>query len=243
MLRLRPALRANVNRLTCAYPILGPNAFPVLETLEEAWIARPALRPNRLAVFLSALSLPSGEGNGPLLMIDVVFVPIHEGGHLLFRFFGQFISVAGGTFLQLFVPFTLATYFAFQRQPQGTAFCTFFCFEQLLPISRYMADARAQELPLLTVGDPEFVIHDWNYLIHRIRRARSRHANRRIRSRHRLARNVRHSSLVRLDQLDHAARTQARRQSMADLKVKFCGSNRPIHSGWPPVRHQTPQAR
>jgi hypothetical protein len=27
-----------------------------------------------------------------------------------------------------------------------------------------MADARAQDLPLLTVGDSEYVIHDWNYL-------------------------------------------------------------------------------
>jgi hypothetical protein len=27
-----------------------------------------------------------------------------------------------------------------------------------------MADARAQELPLLTVGDSEDVIHDWFYL-------------------------------------------------------------------------------
>jgi hypothetical protein len=27
-----------------------------------------------------------------------------------------------------------------------------------------MADARAQQLPLLTVGDSEDVIHDWNYL-------------------------------------------------------------------------------
>jgi hypothetical protein len=25
-----------------------------------------------------------------------------------------------------------------------------------------MADARAQALPLVTLGDPEFVIHDWN---------------------------------------------------------------------------------
>jgi hypothetical protein len=27
-----------------------------------------------------------------------------------------------------------------------------------------MADARAQELPLLTIGDAEYVIHDWNYI-------------------------------------------------------------------------------
>ena len=44
------------------------------------------------------------------------------------------------------------------------AFCFFFMFEQFLPIATYMADARAQELPLLTVGDADYVIHDWNYL-------------------------------------------------------------------------------
>ena len=138
--------------------------LPVLETLEDPWTATPRYALIAWLIFYLLFLYQAARGNGPLLMIDVVFVPIHEGGHLLFRFFGQFISVAGGTFLQLFVPFTLATYFAFQRQPQGTALCTFFCFEQLLPISRYMADARAQDLPLLTVGDPEFVIHDWNYL-------------------------------------------------------------------------------
>ena len=75
---------------------------------------------------------------------DLVFIPIHEGGHLLFRFFGEWIMVAGGTFLQLFVPFALAVYFAFRRQVPGTAFCAFFFFEQFLPIAIYMADARAR---------------------------------------------------------------------------------------------------
>lgn len=105
-----------------------------------------------------------GRGSGILLLMDGVFVPIHEGGHLLFRSAGEFISVAGGTFLQLFVPFALAVYFFFRRQAQGVAFCLFFFFEQLLPIATYMADARAQDLPLLTVGDAEYVLHDWNYL-------------------------------------------------------------------------------
>jgi hypothetical protein len=31
-----------------------------------------------------------------------------------------------------------------------------------------MADARAQELPLLTVGDAEYVIHDWDYLFSKL---------------------------------------------------------------------------
>lgn len=138
--------------------------FPALESFEEDW--RPVARWS-LAVWLIFYLLflfDAYRHSGPLLMFDVVFVPIHEGGHLLFRFFGQWISVAGGTFLQLFAPFALAVYFAFKRHVTGTAFCAFFFFEQLLPIATYMADARAQQLPLLTVGDGSYVIHDWNYL-------------------------------------------------------------------------------
>ncbi|MFZ0981215.1 MAG: hypothetical protein WAN23_17570, partial [Candidatus Acidiferrales bacterium] len=66
--------------------------------------------------------------------------------------------------LQLGVPVMLATYFIFQREVQGAAFCLFFFFQQFLPVATYMADARAQQLPLLTVGDADYVIHDWNYL-------------------------------------------------------------------------------
>jgi hypothetical protein len=108
--------------------------------------------------------LQAARGSGLLLTIDLVFVPIHEGGHLLFSYFGQFLMVAGGTLLQLGVPLMLAAYFALQRQVQGTAFCAFFFFEQFLPTARYMADARAMALPLLSVGDSDDVIHDWNYM-------------------------------------------------------------------------------
>lgn len=138
--------------------------LPLLETLEDDWNPVPRYALIGWLLFYALFLFQAAQHRGFLLMIDVVFVPIHEGGHLLFGYFGRFLGVAGGTILQLLVPFTLAAYFAFQRQLQGTAFCAFFCFEQFLPITTYMADARAQDLPLLTVGDPEFVIHDWNYL-------------------------------------------------------------------------------
>jgi len=138
--------------------------LPFLEPLEDDW--HPVHRAVIViaAAFYALFLYQAARGSGALLMIDVVFVPIHEGGHLLFRFFGEFLAVAGGTFLQLAVPLMLAAFFVFQRQVPGTAFCMFFFFEQFLPISRYMADARAQELPLLTVGDSDDVIHDWAYL-------------------------------------------------------------------------------
>jgi hypothetical protein len=119
--------------------------------------------------FYGLFLLQSVHGTGLLpALMDGVFVPIHEGGHLFFGYFGQFIGVAGGTLMQVGVPFALAVYFAYAREVQGTAFCTFFLFQQFLPIATYMADARAQLLPLITVGDSDFVIHDWNYLFTRL---------------------------------------------------------------------------
>src|SRR5579864_7916653 len=146
------------------FPESWTERLPLLEALEEDWGSVPRAALVIASIFYALFLFQAARGTGPLLMIDLVLIPIHEGGHLLFRFFGEFVSIAGGTLMQLGVPLMLATYFAFQRHVQGTAFCAFFFFEQFLPISTYMADARAQELPLLTVGDSDYVIHDWNYL-------------------------------------------------------------------------------
>ncbi len=134
---------------------------PLLEKLTEPWRPLPRWAAGAWLAFYTLFLLQLARGSGFLPMIDLVFVPIHEGGHLLFGYLGHALMVAGGTLLQLLVPLALAIYFCFQRQIAGTAFCMFCFFEQFLPIATYMADARAQELPLITVGNPEFVEHDW----------------------------------------------------------------------------------
>ena len=138
--------------------------LPVLRTLESDWDPIPRWALLAWSGFYLLFLYQLARGSGFLLLMDGVFVPIHEGGHLLFRFFGEFLNIAGGTLLQLGVLVALALYFLFQRQAQGVAFCMFFFFEQFIPIATYMADARAQDLPLLTVGEGDYVIHDWNYL-------------------------------------------------------------------------------
>lgn len=138
--------------------------LPALEALTEDWEPVPRAVLIAASAFYALFLFQEMRGGGFPPYMDLVFIPIHEGGHLLFRFFGEFLAVAGGTLLQLAVPFLLACYFVLHRQIQGAAFCIFFFFEQLLPISIYMADARAQVLPLLTVGDSDYVIHDWEYL-------------------------------------------------------------------------------
>jgi hypothetical protein len=137
---------------------------PLLQPTARGWAAIPRIALIAWVIFFGLVLFELARGTGVLLLMDDVFIPLHEGGHLLFGYFGLTPGIAGGTFLQLFVPFALAAYFVYNRQPQGVAVCMFFLFEQFLPIATYMADARAQELPLLTVGDSEYAIHDWNFL-------------------------------------------------------------------------------
>ena len=129
------------------------------------WAPFPRIALLAWLLFFGFFLYELARGRGILLLMDNVFVPIQEAGHLLFGYFGLTVGVAGGTILRLFVPFALGVYFFWERQAQGVAFCLFFFFEQFLPIAKtYMADARAQQLPLLTIGDSQYVIHDWNYL-------------------------------------------------------------------------------
>jgi hypothetical protein len=100
--------------------------------------------------------------HGAFLFIDFANLVVHEGGHLLFGWFGPTLMIWGGTILQWSVPFLLAAYFFRQRQTIAFAFCLFFFFENWLYTATYMADARAMVLPLVTAGDSEFAEHDWH---------------------------------------------------------------------------------
>ena len=102
------------------------------------------------------------HNRGRFLFIDSANLIVHEGGHLLFGWFGPTLGIWGGTLLQWLVPLLLALYFFAQRQIQGFAFTIFFFFENWLYTAVYMADARAMALPLVTTGDPDFVEHDWH---------------------------------------------------------------------------------
>jgi hypothetical protein len=102
------------------------------------------------------------SANGGYLFIDSANLVVHEGGHLLFRWFGPTPCLWGGTILQWLVPLLLAAYFFRERQLPAFVFCTFFFFENWLYTATYMADARAMALPLVTTGDSDYIEHDWN---------------------------------------------------------------------------------
>jgi hypothetical protein len=138
------------------------------DSLAEWSVAREDWRPvSRRAVWawlavyvlflLYALSM-----HGAFLFIDSANLVVHEGGHMLFGWFGPVLGLWGGTILQWLVPLLLASYFFRERQTAAFAFCMFFFFENWLYTATYMGDARAMALPLVTAGDSDYVEHDWH---------------------------------------------------------------------------------
>jgi hypothetical protein len=133
----------------------------MFDTPDKPW--QPVSIPSLVAwfVFYIGFLAYAFSAHGGFLFIDSANLVVHEGGHNLFSWFGPTLCLWGGTLLQWLVPFLLAAYFFNQRQTAGFVFCLFFFFENWLYTATYMADARAQVLPLVTTGDPEFAEHDF----------------------------------------------------------------------------------
>jgi hypothetical protein len=93
-------------------------------------------------------------------LMDSVDLAIHEAGHPLFAIFGEFIGYAGGTLMQLLVPAVFLGYFSRRRDRHAATVMLWWIAQNLWNISRYIADARIQELPLVGSGE-----HDWAYLL------------------------------------------------------------------------------
>jgi Zn-dependent protease with chaperone function len=93
-------------------------------------------------------------------LMDSVDLPIHETGHLVFRPFGEFISMAGGTIFQVLFPSVFVAYFFWHRKPYSASLCLLWPGQSFLNVYVYARDAIKMNLPLVGGG-----IHDWNYML------------------------------------------------------------------------------
>lgn len=96
----------------------------------------------------------------------LINTPIHEAGHVLFRLFGEFIGIAGGSLLQILVPIVFFGYFVYHRKPFSAAIVLFWVGNNFLDVYVYADDAQVMQLPLLSgLTGAEGGFHDWNYLL------------------------------------------------------------------------------
>ena len=90
---------------------------------------------------------------------DLIF---HEAGHILLSPFGEFLTIFGGSLMQIVIPVTCTVYFWLYEQRASSAVALFWTGQSIANVAIYVADARRMELPLID-GD-----HDWNYLLERL---------------------------------------------------------------------------
>jgi hypothetical protein len=96
-------------------------------------------------------------------LLDSVDLAIHETGHLVFGPFGELLGFAGGTVFQLAMPIAFVVYFWRRGDRHAATVALWWVAQNFWNVSVYVADARAQVLPLVGGGE-----HDWAYLLGRL---------------------------------------------------------------------------
>lgn len=108
---------------------------------------------------------PFPVGESFMHRINLIF---HEAGHMLFRPFGRFMTILGGSLLQLLVPALLAGAFVFKyRNPFGASVCVWWLGESFMDLAPYVDDALHQQMLLLggVTGVDRPGYHDWNNIL------------------------------------------------------------------------------
>jgi hypothetical protein len=130
---------------------------------------RSVTRLARAAVLVGLLLWTWQFARAPIGEQSVLHLPnlvFHEAGHVLFGFFGRFLTVLGGSLFQFALPLALAAVFLKQHNPFGAVVCTWWAGQNLLDLAPYIADARSLQLVLLGgKTGAEVEGHDWEYLL------------------------------------------------------------------------------
>jgi hypothetical protein len=92
--------------------------------------------------------------------LDSIDLAIHEAGHLIFSFGGEFVMMAGGTLTQLLTPAAFVVYFWRRNDRYAATVPLWWLGQNCWNIGVYLRDARTQALPLVGGGE-----HDWFYLL------------------------------------------------------------------------------
>ena len=113
---------------------------------------------------LIAMDYRDGE-IGHSFMHNIV-LPIHEAGHVFLMPFGEFLTILGGSFLQVALPLAIGAAFALKNRDNfGAAVCLWWAGASLLDLAPYVYDALQPQLMLLGGHTGEDGPHDWIYLL------------------------------------------------------------------------------
>lgn len=101
-------------------------------------------------------------------LMHLINLPFHEARHLVFRPFGRFMHVLGGSLGQLLMPWICVMVLLFhQRDAFGASVALWWLAESWMDLAPYINDARDLNLMLLggVTGKEVEDYHDWEYIL------------------------------------------------------------------------------
>lgn len=136
---------------------------------DRSWEARlPVLLLFAYILFRHLTQLEYGN-----FLFNGINLGIHEAGHIVFRPFGEFLMIAGGTILQCLAPVVAAgLFYRQQRDFFAVAFCFGWLGTNCFNCAIYASDARGQlNLPLVSPWGQGFGadgMGDWSRMLRKL---------------------------------------------------------------------------
>lgn len=144
-------------------PPLKELLFEVPEEVEPLHVYARAALLAVLALYgarLAVMSIPAWEISSSLMHPPLLV--IHEFGHVLFRPFGEFMTLLGGSLFQVALPLAFgAIFLARNRDPFAAAVMLWWAAVSVLDVAPYIYDAFRPQHVLLTGRTGDEGAHDW----------------------------------------------------------------------------------
>jgi hypothetical protein len=137
--------------------------FYVPEQVDPAFVYGRAILLAAIAFYgvkLALMDIPSWEMASSLIHLPMV--PIHEFGHILFRPFGEFMTLLGGSLFQVLLPLIFGGVFLVKnRDPFAASVMLWWAAVAVMDVAPYIYDAAQPQHILLTGRTGDSGSHDF----------------------------------------------------------------------------------
>jgi hypothetical protein len=138
-------------------------AFHVPEQVDPVVVYARAILLTAIAFYgakLALMDIPSWEMGSSLIHLPMV--PIHEFGHILFRPFGEFMTLLGGSLFQVLLPLIFGGVFLVKnRDPFAASVMLWWAAVAVMDVAPYIYDAWKPQHVLLTGRTGDSGAHDF----------------------------------------------------------------------------------
>jgi hypothetical protein len=138
-------------------------AFHVPEDVDPAFVYGRAILLAAIAFYgvkLALMDIPDWQMASSLIHLPMV--PIHEFGHILFRPFGEFMTLLGGSLFQILLPLVFGGVFLVKnRDPFAASVMLWWSAVAVMDVAPYIYDAWAPQHVLLTGRTGDTGSHDF----------------------------------------------------------------------------------